>query len=404
MGESSKTGRWVYRQCNKRTATAAQRQSEFLQNVARPRCVTDAVGVGLITIKLIGMIRYCQVAGNADDNAMLRNLFVASGLAYLLAAAAWVVSSGVVRDDRELLNVACDPTRELWAEINAQFAEHHERTTGQRWAVRQSHGGSGSQARGVIDGLQADVVTLALWSDTDAIRKAGLIAEGWQDRLPNRSLPFTSTIVFVVRRGNPKGVRDWPDLLKDGVTVIAPSPKTSGNGKWAFLAAWGAVLRGGGTEDDATAYMKALYKRVPVLDTSARNATMTFTVKKLGDVHLTWENEAYLEQKEYREEGLEIVYPTRSVLAEPHVAWVDRVVKRKGTEAVAKAYLDYLYTDAAQEVIARHRYRPVNPAILKAADFPAIELFPASVAGPSWDAIQARYFAEGGVFDQVLAK
>ena len=349
------------------------------------------------------MIGYCQPAGNADANAMLRNLLVASCLIYLLMAGCWVVSSGVVRDDRELLNVACDPTRELWAEINVQFADHHERVTGQRWAVRQSHGGSGSQARGVIDGLQADVVTLALWSDTDAIRKAGLIAEGWQDRLPNRSLPFTSTIVFVVRRGNPKGVRDWPDLLKDGVTVIVPSPKTSGNGKWAFLAAWGAVLRGGGSEDDASAYMKALYKRVPVLDTSARNATMTFTAKKLGDVHLTWENEAYLEQKE-SPEGLEIVYPPRSVLAEPHVAWVDRVVKRKGTEAVAKAYLDYLYTDAAQEVIARHRYRPVNPAILKAADFPPIELFPASVAGPSWDAIQARYFGEGGVFDRALSK
>ena len=362
-----------------------------------------AAEIPCIPIKLIGMIGYCQRVGNADANAMIRKLLIAFGLAYLLAAAAWVVSSGVVRDDRELLNVACDPTRELWAEINVQFLAHHEEVTGQKWAVRQSHGGSGSQARGVIDGLQADVVTLALWSDTDAIRKAGLIADGWQERLPNRSLPFTSTIVFVVRRGNPKGVRDWPDLLKDGVTVIAPSPKTSGNGKWAFLAAWGAVLKSGGTEDDAQAYMKALYKRVPVLDTSARNATMTFTAKKLGDVHLTWENEAYLEVKEFGDQ-FEIVYPPRSVLAEPHVTWVDRVVKRKGTEAVAKAYLDYLYTDAAQEVIARHRYRPFNPAILKAAKFPPIELFPASVAGPSWDAIQARYFAEGGVFDQVLAK
>jgi sulfate transport system substrate-binding protein len=334
---------------------------------------------------------------------MLRNSLIAFGLAYLLAAAAWVVSSGVVRDDRELLNVACDPTRELWAEMNAAFVEDFARTTGQRWAVRQSHGGSGSQARGVIDGMQADVVTLALWSDTDAIRKAGLMAEGWQDRLPNRSLAFTSTIVFVVRRGNPKGVRDWPDLLEDGVTVIAPSPKTSGNGKWAFLAAWGAVVCSGGTEDDALAYVKELYKRVPVLDTSARNATMTFAAKKLGDVHLTWENEAFLEVKESAG-ALEIVYPPRSVLAEPHVAWVDRVVQRKGTEAVAKAYLDYLYTDAGQEIIAKHRYRPTNPAILAAAEFPPIELFPATVAGPTWDAIQHRYFREGGVFDQVLSK
>ena len=334
---------------------------------------------------------------------MLRTLLIAFGLAYLFAAAAWVVSSGVVRDDRELLNVACDPTRELWAEMNAAFVEDFARATGQRWAVRQSHGGSGSQARGVIDGMQADVVTLALWSDTDAIRKAGLMAEGWQDRLPDRSLPFTSTIVFVVRRGNPKGVRDWPDLLKDGVTVIAPSPKTSGNGKWAFLAAWGAVLQTGGTEADALAYMKALYQRVPVLDTSARNATMTFAAKKLGDVHLTWENEAFLEVTESAG-ALEIVYPPRSVLAEPHVAWVDRVVQRKGTEAVAKAYLEFLYTDAGQEIIAKHRYRPTNPAVLAAAKFEPMDLFPTTVAGPTWDAIQHRYFREGGVFDEVLTR
>ena len=335
---------------------------------------------------------------------MLRNCLLAFGVTYLLAAATWVVSSGVVRDDRELLNVACDPTRELWADVNAAFLEHHEQATGQRWAIRQSHAGSGSQARSVIDGNPADVVTLALWSDTDAIRKAGHIAEGWQDRLPHRSLPYTSTIVFVVRRGNPKGVRDWPDLVKDGVTVITPSPKTSGNGKWAFLAAWGAVKQTGGSDDDAFAYMKELYQRVPVLDTSARNATMTFAGKKnLGDVHLTWENEAYLEVKE-SPDGLEIVYPPRSVLAEPHVAWVDRVVKRKGTEAVAKAYLEYLYTDAGQEIVAKHRYRPVNPAILKAANFPQLELFPATVAGPDWDTIQHRYFREGGVFDQILTR
>ena len=334
---------------------------------------------------------------------MLRTTLIALGLAYLLGAAAWVVSSGVVRREPELLNVACDPTRELWQDVNAAFTEYHAAATGQRWTIRQSHGGSGSQARAVIDGNAADVVTLALWSDTDAIRKAGLMAESWQDRLPNRSLPFTSTIVFVVRRGNPKAVRDWPDLVRDSVSVIAPSPKTSGNGKWAFLAAWGSVLAAGGSEADALAYMTALYRRVPVLDTSARNATMTFATKKLGDVHLTWENEAYLEVNESAGD-LEIVYPPRSVLAEPHVAWVDRVVKAKGTEAVAKAYLDYLYTDAAQRLIAKHRYRPVNEAILKQANFPAIELFPYTVAGPDWDAVQKRYFAEGGVFDQVLGK
>jgi sulfate/thiosulfate-binding protein len=331
----------------------------------------------------------------------MTRLLLALTTVYLLAAAAWVVASGVVRREPVLLNVACDPTRELWRDVNAAFVADYEARTGERWEVRQSHGGSGTQARAVIDGVRADVVTLALWTDTDAIRKAGLIAPGWETRLPNRSLPFTSTIVFVVRKGNPKGVRDWPDLVKGDVAVITPSPKTSGNGKWSFLAAWGAVLQTGGSEADALAYVRALYKRVPVLDTSARNATMTFSAKKFGDVHLTWENEAALEVAESKGE-LEVVVPPRSVLAEPHVAWVDRAVKEKGTEDVARAYLEFLYTPAAQEIIARHRYRPMDDAIRAAANFPPVDLFEATVAGPNWDAIQAKFFAEGGVFDRVL--
>lgn len=337
---------------------------------------------------------------------MLRTAPLAALGVYLLAAAAWVISAGVVRDGGtvELLNVACDPTRELWRDLNARFTARYALETGRPIGVRQSHGGSGSQARAVIDGLDADVVTLALWTDTDAVRKAGRIAPCWEGRLPDRGLPFTSTIVMVVRKGNPKGVRDWPDLVRGDVSVITPNPKTSGNGKWSFLALWGAVVTRGGGEADALDYVTRVYRRVPVLDTAARGATMTFAQKKLGDVHLTWENEAHLEVQEAAGE-LEIVYPPVSVLAEPHVAVVDAVVDRKGTRAAAEAYLKYLYTDEAQEVIASHHYRPTSPAVrMRVADrFPAIGLFPATACGPDWDAMQARFFAEGGVFDRIYA-
>jgi sulfate transport system substrate-binding protein len=337
---------------------------------------------------------------------MLRFLLLTGLVLYLLAAAGWVAWSGVVRDDGgvELLNVACDPTRELWRDLNARFVEDYRQKTGQPVAVRQSHGGSGSQARAVIDGLDADVVTLALWTDTDAVRKAGLIAPGWEDRLPNRGLPYTSTIVMVVRKGNPKGVRDWPDLARPEVSVVTPNPKTSGNGKWSFLAMWGAVVTRGGTEEAAREYATQVYRRVPVLDPSARGATMTFAQKGIGDVHLTWENEAHLEVQEANGQ-LEIVYPPVSVLAEPHVAVVDAVVNRKGTRAAAEAYLKYLYTEAAQEVIASHYYRPVHEGVKRrtADRFPAIDLFPATAAAPNWDAIQKRFFAEGGEFDRIYA-
>lgn len=299
----------------------------------------------------------------------------------------------------ELLNVSYDPTRELWKDINSQFIASYKDA---QVEIKQSHGGSSTQARAVIDGLEADVVTLAMWTDTQAIAEKGLIKEGWVDRLPNRSLPYTSTIVFVVRKGNPKGIKDWPDLIKEGTEVITPNPKTSGNGKLSFLAAWGAVLATGGTEEDAKAFVTQLYKHVPVLDTGARGSTTTFAQKNIGDVHLTWENEAHLEVQEAKGE-LEIVYPPRSILAEPHVAVVDGNVDRKGTRAAAEAYLKFLYTPAGQETIAKHFYRPSDEKVLEqhASTFPKIDLFPVTKVAESWDAAQKKFFAEGAVFDAI---
>ncbi len=332
--------------------------------------------------------------------------------AYVVGAAAWVLSAGFVKV--ELLNVACDPTRELWHDVNEAFAAHYERETGVRPAIRQSHGGSGSQARAVIDGLQGDVVSLALFTDTDAIRKAKLIDAGWEDRLPNRSLPYVSTIVMVVRKGNPKNVRDWTDLGRDDVQVITPSPKTSGNGKWSFLALWGSAAWAGGSEPDARAFVTKVYKNVKVLDAAARGATMSFTQKKQGDVHLTWENEAHLEVKEAAQAAkdkndpsleLEIVYPKLSVLAEPHVAVLDENVRRRGTKLVAEAYLNFLYTDEAQELIAKNYHRPTNTAVFaRHRDlFPDLDLRRATTLVPSgrWDGVQTKFFAEGAIFDQV---
>src|SRR5207249_7341700 len=264
----------------------------------------------------------------------------------------------------ELLNVSYDPTRELWQELNELFIARHKRETGQDLAINQSHGGSGAQARAVIDGLEADVVTLALGSDTDALRRHGLLADDWHKRLPNNSLPYYSTIVFVVRKGNPETIRDWPDLVRPGVGIITPNPKTSGNGKLSFLAAWGSVLRRGGSEDDARAFITKLYRNVPKLDTGARGSTITFARQKLGDVHLTWENEAHLEVAEAKGE-LEIVYPLISIRAEPFVAVVDGNVDRKGTREIAEAYLSFVFTDEAQDVLARHYYRPVSETVLK---------------------------------------
>ena len=302
----------------------------------------------------------------------------------------------------ELLNVSYDPTRELWRQLNERFIAAYAKSPGGQLTIKQSHGGSSAQARAVMDGLEADVVTLALEPDTDAIRKAGLIADGWQKQLPNGSVPYTSTIVFVVRKGNPKGIKDWPDLVKPGTQIITPSPKTSGNGKLSFLAAWGSVVSRGGSEADALEYVTKLYKQVPVLDSGARGSTTTFAQKKLGDVHLTWENEARLEVQEAGGE-LEIVNPPTSILATPPVAVVDANAKRHGTEAAAKAYLEYLYTDDGQEIIAKNFYRPVKPEVLARhkADFPDVKLFPVTTVAKDWNDAFAKFFGEGKVFDSI---
>jgi sulfate transport system substrate-binding protein len=304
----------------------------------------------------------------------------------------------------ELLNASYDPTRELWRELNDRFIAAYRNEVGREVMIRQSHGGSSSQARAVIDGLEADVATLAIWSDIDAIRKAGLIASGWQQRLPHDSLPYFSTIVFVVRKGNPKDINDWPDLIRQGIEVITPSPKTSGNGKLSFLGAWGSVVRRGGSDRDARDYLTRLYRQVPVLDTGARAATTTFAQKQIGDVHLTWENEALLEVAESGGQ-LQIVYPPISIRAEPYVALVDANVDRKRTRDVADAYLRFLYTSQAQTTIAENGYRPIDEAVLAehVDKFPALELFQISDIAAGWPEANERFFAQGGLFDEIYA-
>jgi len=275
-----------------------------------------------------------------------------------------------------LLNASYDPTRELWKAVNATFIPLWKAQSGDTIEVKQSHGGSGSQARAVVDGLEADVVTLAMWPDTDNIRKVGVISDGWEQRFPNNSTPYLSTIVFLVRKGNPKGITDWQDIVKPGVEIVTPNPKTSGNGKLSFLAAWGAVLANGGSDADAKAFVSTLYKQAPVLDAAARGATITFAQKGIGDVQLTWENAAHLQLKE-TPGGFEIVYPSVSFLAEPPVAVVDVNAARKGTTAAATAYLNYLYTPEGQEIIAQNYYRPIDPAVAAKhkATFPDIKFF-----------------------------
>jgi sulfate/thiosulfate-binding protein len=304
----------------------------------------------------------------------------------------------------ELLNVSYDPTRELWRDLNERFAAWYAQEAGVTVTINQSHGGSSTQARSVIDGLDADVVTLASVIDTDAIASSGLIQPGWVDELPSSSLPYYSTIVFVVRKGNPLQIHDWPDLARAGVETITPNPKTSGNGYLSFFAAWGSVVLRGGTDDDALAYVTTLYRQVPVLDSGARGASTTFVQKGIGDVHLAWENEAQLEVAEANGE-LEIVYPPISIRAEPHVAVVDANVDRRGTREVAEAYLRYAYTPEAQDVIAQHYYRPIDETALAnhAATFPAIRLFAVTEIADSFQGAHRRFIAEGGVFDQIYA-
>jgi sulfate/thiosulfate transport system substrate-binding protein len=303
----------------------------------------------------------------------------------------------------ELLNVSYDSTRELWRDLNSHFVTQYEKETGAKLAIKQSHGGSSTQARAVIDGLEADVVTLASYLDTDAIRKKGLIRPDWIQRFPNRSLPYTSTIVFVVRKGNPKGISDWPDLVKPGVEIITPNPKTSGNGYLSFFSAWGSVVLRGGSRDDAMKFVTKLYSQVPVLDSGARSAATTFAQKKIGDVQLAWENEAHLEAVEARGE-LDIVVPPISIRAEPHVAVVDANVDRKHTRTAAEAYLSYVYTDEAQEIVAKHFYRPNNETILKHHSdvFAEMKLFEITAIAKDFPDAHKQFIGEGGIFDSII--
>ena len=287
-------------------------------------------------------------------------------------------------------------------DLNEQFIADYKQKSGTEVTIKQSHGGSSSQARAVIDGLEADVVTLGMWSDIAAIRQAGLIDSDWQSRLPHDALPYFSTIVFVVRKGNPKSIKDWPDLAKEGVEIITPNPKTSGNGKLSFLAAWGSVTTRGGSEEEARKFVTQLYQHAPVLDSGARAATTTFSQKGIGDVHLAWENEARFELDESRG-ALEIVYPPVSIRAEPYVAVVDANVKRKGTQAVAQAYLEFIYTKAGQETAARHAYRPIDEQVLAqyAKSLPPLELFTIQQIASGWEEAQQRFFATDAIFDQL---
>jgi sulfate transport system substrate-binding protein len=306
--------------------------------------------------------------------------------------------------DVTLLNVSYDPTRELYQEFNAAFAKHWLAKTGEKVSVKQSHGGSGKQARTVIDGLDADVVTLALASDINAIAdRAKLLPADWQKRLPNNSTPYTSTIVFLVRKGNPKGIRDWDDLAKPGVAVITPNPKTSGGAQWNYLAAWEYGKRKYGSEEKAREFVTRIYKNVPVLDSGARGATTTFVERGVGDVLLAWENEAFLAQNELGADKFTIIAPSLSILAEPPVAVVDRNVDRKNTRKAAEAYLHYLYSEEGQDIAARHFFRPSDQKVAAkyAAKFPKLTLFTIDSAFGGWPSATRTHFADGGTFDQI---
>ncbi len=322
---------------------------------------------------------------------------------FALAALAGALLAGPAAA-QTLLNVSYDPTRELYSEFNAAFNKHWQAQGNDAVTIQQSHGGSGKQARAVIDGLKADVVTLALAGDIDELHRLGqLIPENWQERLPDASTPYTSTIVFLVRKGNPKGIEDWDDLVKPGVEVITPNPKTSGGARWNFLAAWAYAQQQYGSEAEAQEFVAKLYKNVPVLDTGARGSTITFVNNQIGDVLLAWENEAFLALKEQGGNNFEIVAPSLSILAEPPVAVVDKNVDKKGTRKVAEAYLNYLYSDEGQRLAAKHFYRPRNEAIAGefAKQFPALKLVTIDRDFDGWKTAQPKFFDDGGVFDQI---
>jgi sulfate transport system substrate-binding protein len=319
----------------------------------------------------------------------------------IVAGLLW--ASSVFAADVTLLNASYDPTRELYVDFNKAFAANYQKETGKSVEIKQSHGGSGSQARGVIDGLQADVVSLALAYDIDAIAAKGLIAADWQKRLPLNASPYTSTIVFLVRKGNPKSIRDWEDLIKPGIAVITPNPKTSGGARWNYLAAWGYALKKFGSAEKAKQFVGDLYNNVPVLDTGARGATVSFVERGVGDVLLAWENEAFLALREFGKDKFEIVSPSVSILAEPPLSVVDAVADRKGTRAVAEAYVRYWYSKEGQEIAARNSYRPRDPEIAKEYEnsFARVELFTVGDVFGGWTKAQKEHFGEGGIFDQI---
>lgn len=330
---------------------------------------------------------------NSIQNRLRRLAAVALGLFSLVSAAS-------AQD--KLLNVSYDPTRELYKEYDQAFAKHWKAKTGKDVIVSTTHGGSGKQARSVIDGLGADVVTLALASDVNAIAKAGLLSKEWQKRLPNNSAPYTSTIVFLVRAGNPKGIKDWDDLVKPGISVVTPNPKTSGGAQWNFLAAWEYAKRKYGGEDKAQEFIAKLYKNVPVLDSGARGSTQTFSKNGIGDVLLAWENEALLAKKEFGGK-FEIVLPSLSILAEPTVSVVDINASKNGTTELAKEYLDYLYSDEGQNIAGKHYYRPTGAAAKAkyASQFPKVELVTIDSEFGGWPATTKKFFADGGIFDKI---
>ena len=333
---------------------------------------------------------------------MIKRLFIPA----LLALATLASSPAWAQKEITLLNVSYDPTRGFYQDINAAFAAQWHKDTGDTLVIRQSHSGSGKQARAVIDGLEADVVTLALAHDIDAIaERTRLLPTNWQSRLPQHSSPYTSTIVFLVRQGNPKGIKDWADLAKPGLKVITPNPKTSGGARWNYLAAYGCELKRTGSDAQARQFIERLFRNVPVLDTGARGATTTFLQRHLGDVLIAWENEALLAMNELAPGKVEIIYPPLSILAEPPVAWVDQVVTRHGTTAVAQAYLNFLYTPAGQEIAAQHYFRPRTDSVLEKhrALFPKMNLFTIDETFGGWAKAHQVHFADGGLFDKIYA-
>jgi sulfate/thiosulfate-binding protein len=334
------------------------------------------------------------------ERTMRRRLLISLPLLAAFTAA------GPVLADSTLLNVSYDPTRELYTAVNAAFAKQWKAKTGENVTIKQSHGGSGKQARSIIDGLEADVATLALGYDVDALyEKGGLIPKDWQKRLPSNSAPYTSTIVFVVRKGNPKGVKDWGDLAKPGLKVITPNPKTSGGARWNYLAAWGWGLKKfGGDESKVKEYVSAVYKNVPVLDSGARGSTTTFAQRGIGDVFISWENEAFLVVNQFGKDKFEIVAPSVSILAEPPVTVVDKNASKHGTSKVAEAYLKFLYTDEGQEIIAKNHYRPRSAAVAQkyAGSFPKINLFTIDEVFGGWQKAQKTHFDDNAVYDQVI--